>query len=363
MDKKLTYARTGVSSEEAENNLAYLLNWTNKTHAFRQKIGKIELNMGYFANVIDVGCNIGIALSTDGVGTKALVAQLMDKYDTIGIDCIAMNVNDIICVGADPITMLDYIALQKPEKRLLEEIGKGLYKGAEISNITISGGEISQIKEIIKGKKKNFGFDLVGMGVGFVPLDKTILGHDIEENDVIIGLKSTGVHCNGLTLARKALLSKRNYKIDDYVEELGRTIGEELLEPTHIYVPEIREMMSSGLKIKALVNITSFGFLNLKRIERPFGYIINKLPSPQPVFNLIQSCGNITTQEMYNIFNMGIGFCVIVLPEDADKIIKIAKKHSVEAFEIGYIVKDEEKKVRIEPEKIVGKKNKFYKYS
>lgn len=360
MGKKLTYMQSGVYSKLTENSLSSLLKWTKKTYAFKQKRGRIELNMGYFANIIDIGNNIGIALSTDGVGTKALIAQMMNKYDTIGIDCIAMNVNDIICVGAEPLTMLDYIALQKPEKKLLEEIGKGLYEGAKIANITISGGEISQIREIIKGKRKDFGFDLVGTGVGYIPLDSIIIGQNIKEGDVIIGLESSGIHCNGLSLARKALLNKGKLRIDQYIDKLGRTLGEELLEPTLIYEPIVRELVNSNKNIKALVNITSFGFLNLNRIEKPFGYIIDYLPKHQPIFDLIQETGNISKQEMYKVFNMGIGFCIICPPEFGDDIISIAKKHKIGAHKIGYAVNDEEKKVIIEPLNLIGRNNKFF---
>jgi phosphoribosylformylglycinamidine cyclo-ligase len=358
--KGLTYAISGVDSEEEERGLSCLLKWIRQTHSFSQDKAKLRLDIGYFANVIDLGNNLGIVISTDGVGTKLLIAQLMNRYETIGIDCVAMNVNDVICVGAEPITMLDYLAVERPQEDLLEAIGRGLYEGAKIANITISGGELAQVREMIKGKRQDYGFDLVGMAIGIVPMDKLILGQEIEEDDVIIGLKSSGIHSNGLTLARRALLEKGRLKVDDYIRELGRTLGEELLEPTHIYVPEIREMKEAQLKIKALVNITGQGLLNLARINRAMGYVIYNLPEPQPIFYLIQRYGHITDEEMFKVFNMGIGFCVIISEADAEKVIEIARRYQVQAYQIGHVIKDKERKIIIEPAKLIGKQGRFY---
>ncbi|OGL40864.1 MAG: phosphoribosylformylglycinamidine cyclo-ligase [Candidatus Schekmanbacteria bacterium RIFCSPHIGHO2_02_FULL_38_11] len=355
------YASAGVDMDKAEEGVRRLLEWVGKSLNLRKTIGSSRLDIGYFANVIKIAPNLGLALSTDGVGTKVLVAQMMKKFDTIGIDCIAMNVNDVICVGAEPISMLDYIAIEDPKPELLEEIGKGLYKGAELANVSIVGGEVSQIKEIIKGEKKGYGIDLVGMCVGIIALDKINIGQNVKENEVVIGLRSSGVHSNGLTLARNVFFAKNKFKADKYFPELRRTIGEELLEPTHIYVREIMEMLRKGVRIKSLSNITSDGLLNLARAKAKTGYVIDNLPEPHPVFNLIQKIANISDEEMFKVFNMGIGFCVVVPEKDADKVIRIAKKYRVAASRIGYTVKDPDKMVYIKQKNLIGRDNNFYK--
>ena len=355
------YAQAGVDMNRAEEGVKRLLKWVGRSIKLRKDTGSSQLNIGYFANVIKIAPGLGLALSTDGVGTKVLVAQMVGKYDTIGIDCIAMNVNDVICVGAEPIAMLDYIAIEDPKPDLLEEIGKGLYKGAEIANISIVGGEVSQMKEVIKGEKKGYGLDLVGLCVGIIPLNKINVGQDVKENEVVIGLRSSGIHSNGLTLARNAIFTKNKIKADKYFPELKKTIGEELLTPTHIYVREVMEILKKGIRVKTLSNITSDGLLNLARSKAKIGYIIDNLPDPQPVFNLIQDYGKISDEEMYKVFNMGIGFCIVAPERDTDKVIKIVKKYKIDAQRIGYTVKDKDKKVLIKQKNLIGRDNNFFK--
>jgi len=357
---QLSYNKAGVDTVAEEKGLEKLIAWIKKTTTLGNS--QVKLDFGYFANVLDIGNNLGLAISTDGVGTKIIVAQMMDKYDTIGIDCIAMNVNDILCVGAKPISLVDYVAIQIPDPKLLEEIGKGLYEGAKIAQISIPGGEIAQIKEMLKSEKEGFGFDLVGTAVGLVPIDKIIIGEEISEGDILVGLRSSGIHSNGLTLARKIFFEKAKYKIDKYIDELSRTLGEELLEPTHIYVPEVVEMLKARLNIKALIHITSDGFLNLFRTKSDCGYIIEKLPEPQPIFKLIQEIGGISEEEMFKVFNMGIGFCIIVAKSDVERIFEICKKFNIECFELGYATKNLKKKLIIEEKRLAGEGNKFFRY-
>jgi len=359
-EDNLSYTTVGVESTADDKGFKNLLSSLKRT--IKLSNISVELDFGYFANVLNIGHNIGLAISTDGVGTKLIVAQMVNKYDTIGIDCIAMNVNDILCVGATPISMVDYIAVQSLVPKLLKEIGDGLLKGAKIAQISIPSGEIAQIKEMLKSEREGFGFDLVGTAVGLVPIDKIIIGQDIREGDVLLGLRSSGIHSNGLTLARKVFFGIGKYKIDTYVKELGRTLGEELLEPTHIYVPEITEMLKAGLRIKALTHITSNGFLNLTRVKADCGYIIEKTPEPQPVFKLIQEIGTISDEEMFLVYNMGIGFCVVVHNAEMKNIFDICKKLDVECYKMGYAVKDIEKKVIIEDKKLIGRNNKFIKF-
>jgi phosphoribosylformylglycinamidine cyclo-ligase len=217
-----------------EAALAGLLRWVGRTLAFGRH--RSALDFGYFASVLDLGHGLGLALSTDGVGSKLLVAQMLDKYDTIGIDCVAMNVNDVLCVGAEPLCMLDYIAVQEADPDLLEQIGRGLYEGARQANICIPGGEIAQVREMIRGEREGRGFDLAGACVGLVPMDRILVGQAIQAGDAVIGVRSSGIHSNGLTLAREVFFKRAKVKPDTYMGELGRTIGEELLVPTRIYV-------------------------------------------------------------------------------------------------------------------------------
>jgi len=353
-----TYSEAGVDTEAEEKGLKSLIGYIRKTFTFNEF--SVMLDFGYFANILNIGNNMGLAVSTDGVGTKILVAQMMGKYDTVGIDCIAMNVNDILCVGAIPFSMVDYIALQSPEPDLLDEIGKGLLKGAEIAQISIPGGEIAQVREMIKGERDNFGFDLVGTAVGLVSLDRIIVGQNIKEGDTVVGLRSSGIHSNGFTLARKVLFEKGMLSVDSFVPELDKTIGEELLTPTKIYVPEVKEMLSSGLNIKALVHITGDGLLNLLRVKTDCGFIIDSLPEPQPIFKLIEKIGSVQKDEMFKVFNMGIGFCIIINPGDVEKVFSICRKYNTECYRIGY-VHGSERKIIIEKEGLIGRDNKFFK--
>ncbi len=334
-----------------------LSHWIKQS--FNLRPGEVRLPLGYFANVLDIGNGMGIAVSTDGVGTKILIAQMLDKYDTIGIDCVAMNVNDVLCVGATPVTLLDYIAVEVPHPSLLAAIAKGLYRGAELSKVTIPGGEIAQIKEMIHGVRDGYAFDLVATCVGKVALDKILYGANISEGDIVVGLESSGIHSNGLTLARKIFFDQLGWKPDQTVEELGRSIGEELLEPTRIYVQEVLAMIDAGLDIKALAHITSTGFLNLSRAAAPVGYILDKVPDPHPVFYLIQRCGDVRPEEMYYTYNMGIGFCIVVAAKDVDSVHSIAQKYSLKAHTIGFTTRDPEKTVKLPRHNLIGREGKF----
>jgi phosphoribosylformylglycinamidine cyclo-ligase len=355
--RQLSYQTAGVDSGQKDQAMQLLGNWVERSFALRP--GEVKLPLGYFANVIDVGNGLGIALSTDGVGTKILVAQMLGKYDTVGIDCVAMNVNDVLCVGAEPLALLDYIAVQVPHPNLLESLARGLYRGAELARVTIPGGEIAQIREMIQGAREDYAFDLVATCAGRVPLDRVLIGAAVREGDIVLGLASSGVHSNGLTLARRVFFEQLGWAADRYVEELGRTIGEELLEPTRIYVREVREMMDAGLRVKALAHITSTGFLNLNRAAAPAGYVLDKLPQPGAVFQLIQKHGAISDEDMYFTYNMGIGFCVILAPEDVDAAHAIALKNGAQSYTIGYTINDPEKKVHIPSVKLVGYDDKF----
>src|SRR5262245_33583956 len=224
------YRDSGVDTAEADAGLNNIVRRVQGTWP-KRGLGRVVLPFGYFANVIEMD-GVGIALCTDGVGTKTIIASMMKKYDTIGIDCVAMNVNDMICVGARPVSLVDYIAVDKADAAMLDAIGAGLCEGARQAEISISGGETAQLKDVVRG------FDLVGMAVGRVALDKIISGKDVAAGDVVIGVRSNGIHSNGLSLARTAFFERHAYRIDHRFDELAVTLCEELLRPTHIYVRE-----------------------------------------------------------------------------------------------------------------------------
>ncbi|RMD51966.1 MAG: phosphoribosylformylglycinamidine cyclo-ligase [Nitrospirae bacterium] len=354
-DKKLTYTEAGVNIDKEQEGIESILSWVKKTLTFSKM--RTKLGYGHFANVIDIGMNRGIAISTDGVGTKIIVAEMMKRYDTIGIDCVAMNVNDVVCVGAMPFAMVDYIAVTSMEPKLLSGIGKGLHDGAKIANISIPGGEIAQLKEMLAGGEDSF--DLVGTSIGIVDIDRIIDGKNIRDGDVLIGLKSSGIHSNGLTLARRALFDKGGFKIDTYIDEIGRTIGEELLEPTKIYSSTVVKIIEAGIDIKALYHITGGGLLNLRRLSVDYGFIIEHLPEPQPIFNLIQEVGGVDDEEMFRVFNMGIGFCIVLDRGDVKHTLNLCSREGLEGFELGYAVKDRDKKILIKEKSLIGFGDRF----
>ncbi|MFP4051465.1 MAG: phosphoribosylformylglycinamidine cyclo-ligase [Thermoplasmata archaeon] len=302
----LSYKKAGVDIEKEDEAIESL----KKTVLFaREGLGaplKSE-----FTGFVDFG-EYALSLCTDGVGTKLIVANKMSKWDTVGIDCIAMNVNDAICHGAEPIAFVDYLAMEDPDPELTEEIGKGLQKGAEMANMTIIGGETATLGDIVKG------FDLAGTALGFVKKEDIIDGEDIEVGDKIIGLSSSGLHSNGFTLARR-VLEKCPYPYHDGLE-FGM-IGEVMLEPTRIYVKPIMDLLEE-YDVKGMANITGGGLKNLPRINKDFKYVIEDPLEPHPIFKFLQEEGNVTDKEMYKTFNMSMGFSVIVSEEIAEDVVE-----------------------------------------
>ena len=345
------YKESGVDTAEADAGLNHIIRRVQGTWP-KAGLGRVVLPIGYFANVIEMD-GIGLALCTDGVGSKTIVATMMGKYDTIGIDCVAMNVNDMICVGAKPLSLVDYIAIDRADAKMLDAIGAGLCQGAEMAQVSISGGETAQLPDIVNG------FDLVGMAVGRVDLDKVIAGKGVAEGDVVIGVRSSGIHSNGLSLARRAFFESHQYRAEHRFDELATTLGEELLRPTDIYVREAMEILRRVAGVKALINITSDGLLNLARVEAKVGFEIDRLIEPHPIFGLIQRHSNVADSEMFEVFNMGIGFCYVVAPADADLLLSILKSHGRTAQRIGYAVPDPERHVRIHQRKLIGQHKTF----
>ena len=272
---------------------------------------------------------------TDGVGTKLKLAFLMDKHDTIGQDCVAMCVNDVICTGASPMFFLDYMALGKNIPEKVATIVTGVAEGCKKANCSLVGGETAEMPGFYPEDE----YDLAGFCVGVVDKKKIIDSKTIEIGDKVIGLASSGVHSNGFSLVRKVFdVNKENLK--EYVEELGKTVGEALLEPTRIYVKPILKLIEE-VKVKGISHITGGGFYeNMPRMLRE-GVALkidkNSYKVP-PLFKLIKERGNIPERDMYNTFNMGIGMCVIVPENEVEKAINLLKEAGEEAYLIGEVV-------------------------
>lgn len=322
------YAKSGVDQGAADSAVAGLV----------KALGAIQLGRpsrqvplpGHYASVIKLDERTGIALSTDGVGTKLLVAEQLGRFDSIGIDCVAMNVNDVICVGAEPLAMLDYIAIDKADPAVCAEVGVGLARGAELAGVEIPGGELAQLGEMVRG------VDVSGACFGTVALEEIVDGSAVRPGDVVVGLPSSGIHSNGYTLARSAL---EGLALDQDPEgRLGRPLGDELLEPTEIYVKPILELLRSAVDVRGLAHITSGGTENLLRLAAEVGYEIDApLPVP-PIFTLIQERSGTAEEEMHEVFNMGCGFCCVVADEDEGAALGLLRAHYPEAQTIGRAV-------------------------
>jgi phosphoribosylformylglycinamidine cyclo-ligase len=244
-----------------------------------------------------------------------------------------MNVNDVVCVGADPIAVLDYLAVEEPDPEVAAQIAAGLRRGAEQAGVEIPGGELAVLPELIRGHPSPRGFDLLGFCVGLVELDRLVTGERVEPSDAIVGLPSSGVHSNGLTLARRALPDL----LEAPAELGGPSVGEALLEPTVIYVGAVRELVDSGLEVHGLAHITGDGLLNLLRLRSDVGYRIDA-PLPRPaIFDLIATRGDVGEAELHEVFNLGCGFCCVVPAAEVDEAVGLLGAHHPGTAAIGEV--------------------------
>jgi len=309
-EKHLTYAESGVDIRKEEKTIKAL---TGKLSYIREGLGAPLTGIGHYAGLLDFG-EYALALATDGVGSKVLIANEMQRWNTVGIDCIAMNVNDLLAIGAEPMAFVDYLALEKHDETFAEQIGEGLLKGAEISRMSIVGGETATLPDIIKG------FDLAGTCLGMVKKGEVVTGEKVQVGDVIVGIPSNGVHSNGYTLVRKIIEESEYSYQDPCPYDASKTIGEDLLTPTRIYI-EVLDTLKE-CEVHGLAHITGSGLLKLRRVTE-LGFDFYNPLEPQEIFKLLQKEGGVEDLEMYKTFNMGMGFLLILPEKDAARAAEI----------------------------------------
>ncbi len=293
---------------------------------YRRDDFKVMGPMGGFTSLIDLG-NIAIAFNTDGVGTKVMLASEANKWEGIGIDCVAMNVNDTITVGAEPIAMLDYLSLKDTDSNIAREIGVGLNVGAQMANISIVGGESALVPELVST------IDVAGSVIGIAQKNQIITGERISEGDIIYSLQSSGLHSNGFTTVRK-ILKENGLKMDDKFPGESKKVHEVVLEPTRIYVRDILDIINI-VDIKGMANITGGGFKNIVRLK-DMKYVFDDPVEPQNVFRQMKEMGNLSWQQMYETFNMGTGFMVVINEESKSDFVTTLRSR-MQIREIGHV--------------------------
>lgn len=329
------YREAGVSLESGYESVRLI-----KDHVARTKIKGSFDSIGSFGGMFDLSVlqlqEPVLVSGTDGVGTKLMVAFEADKHDTIGIDAVAMCVNDVLVQGAMPIFFLDYIAVGKNYPQKIEQIVKGVADGCVQSQCALIGGETAEMPDMYSLDH----YDIAGFCVGVVEKSKLLDGSNVAAGQVLIGLPSTGCHSNGFSLIRKVLLKDAQLKLDQVYPGFDLTLGEELLKPTKIYVKAIKHLLTNKVAITGMSHITGGGFFeNVPRMLKDgLGVTIDVSSFPRPkIFDLIQEKGNIPPAEMYNIFNMGIGFVMAVAKEDVDHILDLLKEIDEDAYVIGRV--------------------------
>lgn len=346
MSDEWTYKKAGVDREKEEGAVAKVWDLISKSFTFREgKVGQPLDVKGHYAGIIDIGAEKQVALHVDGVGTKVLVAQRVGKFNTIGIDLVAMHANDLISIGAEPIAITDYLAVKEPRKKLVEEIMEGIVEGAKKSEMVVIGGESATLPEMITGINES-AFDLAGMSMGLVNKGEVLTGEDVQEGNLIFGLESNGIHSNGLTLARRLFFDVRERKAHDTIEKTNTTVGEELLRPTRIYTSEVLQILKECSRIHAVGHITGGAFTKLNRLRNERLEFKLHMPKPQEIFIKLKEIGNISMREMYKTFNMGIGLVLIADEKEKEKIENICREHGTKCYILGKVGKG--KSIKIE---------------
>ena len=329
------YREAGVDLEAGYESVRLI-----KSHVARTKVLGAHDSIGAFGGMFDLSLlNMKepvLVSGTDGVGTKLMIAFEVDKHDTIGIDAVAMCVNDVLVQGAVPIFFLDYLAVGKNYPEKIEQLVKGVADGCVLSECALIGGETAEMPDMYDVKH----YDIAGFCVGAVEKSKLLDGQKIEVGHTLIGLPSTGCHSNGYSLVRKALLKDAKLDVHEFYPEFNKTLGEELLTPTKIYVKAIKHLFKNEIDIKGMCHITGGGFFeNIPRmLKKGQGVEVNIKSFPRPkIFDLIQEKGNIPEREMYNVFNMGLGFIVAVEDKDVDTVLEKLAQINEKAYVVGKV--------------------------
>ena len=357
MPKNFTYTDAGVNREQRHESKKYL-----------KTLEETYKHSGYgsvmclpYGNIFPISQNAYLDLVIEGVGTKVLVAQLAGKYDTIGVDAVAMAVNDVIRSGAKPLAIADNIHAQASDPQLVKAWLEGVAKGAAESECPVTGGEIGDVAEVIKGIAEGAGFDMIVAAVGRVSKQDLITGEHIKPGDPIIGLRSSGLHSNGISFARKILFSHwgGKYKPDAVPDGFSREIALEVLEPTEIYVKPLLKT-AQAVKVKAAVHVTGDAYLkfnNLARFSLGIGFEFDNF-KPHPVFGLIQKTAlelgyTVTDEEMFRTFNMGWGFAIIVDKTDTETALSALEKAGAHPEQIGKVTAKQKIEIHHKNKKII----------
>lgn len=337
--EKITYKSAGVDKEAGYESVKKIKEFVRQTYSpyvlgdLGSFGGSIELPSGYTHPVLVSG--------TDGVGTKLMIAQMMDKHDTVGQDLVAMCVNDILCHGAVPLYFLDYIACGKNDPDKIAQIVKGVADGCILAGCALIGGETAEMPGMYSSDE----YDLAGFCTGVVEKDKFITGEKIQKGNVLISLASSGLHSNGFSLVRKILFELNHYSIDSYIEDFGKTLGEELIIPTEIYVKDIISLFKET-NVKGMCHITGGGFIeNIPRMipEGLCAFIDGSKLSIPPIFDFLMKASGIELAEMYATFNMGTGFVIALGEKEIDNALKILHSFGHSPIVLGHIIEGKEK--------------------
>ena len=362
-----TYAAAGVDEEREQAAFARVMRpWLARTRVRSPLVTSITgLASGYFATLMHLPPGPPLALTTDGVGTKILLAREANRWEPIGIDCVANNVNDLICVGAVPLALLDYMATDRIDEGVLDEVARGLFLGAELAGIAIPGGEIAQIGDMLADSAGGGPMlDLVGTAIGALPplaegWRPALDGSAVQPGDVVIGLPSSGLHSNGYSLARHALFKKGGMSMNDQVPGTARRLADALLQPTRVYVNAAEALWAAGITPRGMAHISGGGLLNIARLAADVSYELDAMVPTPEIFALIADKGQIPPATMYATFNMGIGFCVVVGKSDQQAAMAALKQAGEDAVRVGWVTARTGKTVSIPAAGLTGRGDTF----
>jgi phosphoribosylformylglycinamidine cyclo-ligase len=386
------YAQAGVDEEREQNAFSRVMRpWLARTQVRSPMVTSITgLSSGYFSTIMHLPPGPPLAVTTDGVGTKILLAREANRWEPVGVDCVANNVNDLICVGAVPLALLDYVATDRIDEGVLDEVARGLFLGAELAGIAIPGGEIAQIGAMLADATGGGPMlDLVGTAIGALPpleapqgaptqaplrelspgagkmlgsqpaYRTPVDGSAVRPSDVIIGLPSSGLHSNGYSLARHALFAQGGMSLTDVVPGTGRRLADALLQPTRVYVKAAEALWAAGITPHGMAHISGGGLLNITRLAADVSYELDALPVPQEIFALIAEKGQIDPATMYATFNMGIGFCIVVSKSDQQAALDALKGAGEDPIRIGWVTARPGRSVSIPAAGLYGKGDAF----